>query len=76
MTTGVRIDALDGVPRPIIALGSRYPDGHAIAPHRHRRGQLISGVSGVVVLATPQGTWSCPHSAACGSRRGRSTTSA
>ncbi len=60
MTAGVRIDALDSVPRPIIALGSRYPDGHAIAPHRHRRGQLISGVSGVVVLATPQGTWVMP----------------
>lgn len=60
MTTGVRIDALDGVPRPIIALGSRYPDGHVVAPHRHRRGQLISGVSGVVVLATPQGTWIMP----------------
>ncbi len=60
MTGGVRIDALDGVPRPIIALGSRYPDGHTVAPHRHRRGQLISGVSGVVVVATPQGTWVMP----------------
>ena len=60
MITGVRIDALDDVPRPIIALGSHYPDGHAVLPHRHRRGQLISGVSGVVVLATPQGTWVMP----------------
>ena len=60
MEQGARIDALDGVPRPVIALGSHYPDGQVIPPHLHRRGQLITGVSGVIVLATPQGTWVMP----------------
>jgi AraC-like DNA-binding protein len=39
-------------------VGNDY--SHVITPHRHRRGQLISGASGVVMLATPQGTWVMP----------------
>jgi AraC-like DNA-binding protein len=56
----VQIDTIEHVPRPIIALGNRYPAGHVIAPHQHRRGQLISGASGVIVLGTPEGTWVMP----------------
>jgi AraC-like DNA-binding protein len=56
----VQIETVDHVPRPIIAIGNNYPAGHRIAPHRHRRGQLISGASGLVVLATPEGTWVMP----------------
>jgi AraC-like DNA-binding protein len=57
---GVHIDMVDHVPRPIIAIGTEYPDGHFIKPHQHRRGQLISGASGMIVLATPEGTWVMP----------------
>ena len=57
---GVHIDTVDHVPRPIIAIGTQYPDGHFIAPHQHRRGQLISSASGVIVLGTPEGTWVMP----------------
>jgi AraC-like DNA-binding protein len=56
----VHIDTVDHVPRPIIAIGNSYPAGHHIAPHQHRRGQLISGASGLIVLATPEGTWVMP----------------
>lgn len=56
----INIDSVDDAPRPIIAIGTEYPDGHFIPPHRHRRGQLISGTSGVVVLATAKGTWVMP----------------
>jgi AraC-like DNA-binding protein len=56
----LHIDTVDHLPRSIIALGTRYPDGHVIAPHHHRRGQLISGATGVVVLATPVGTYVMP----------------
>jgi AraC-like DNA-binding protein len=48
------------VDRPVIALGVNYPDGHAIAPHHHRRDQLLYGASGVVMVTTPQGTWVMP----------------
>jgi AraC-like DNA-binding protein len=48
------------VSRPVIALRSDYPDGHVIPPHRHDRGQLLYGFSGVVIVATPQGAWIMP----------------
>lgn len=57
---GVHIDMVDHVPRPIIAIGTQYPDGHFIKPHQHRRGQLISAASGMIVLAAPEGTWVMP----------------
>ena len=60
MVRNVLVDAVDGVASPVIAVGNNYPDGHVIAPHQHRRGQLIFGASGAVVLATPQGRWVMP----------------
>lgn len=60
MPRNLPIDSLDHVPRAIITIGSDYPDGHIVAPHQHRRGQLISGASGVVVLSTAQGAWVMP----------------
>lgn len=60
MVRNLRVEAVDDVSRPIIAVGNDYPDGHVIAPHQHRRGQLIFGTSGAVALATPQGTWVMP----------------
>lgn len=56
----VHIDAVDHTPRPIVALGRDYSDGTHIAPHHHRRGQLISGATGLIVLSTPYGTWVMP----------------
>lgn len=60
MVRNVHVEDVDTVPRPLIALGHEYADGHVLAPHRHRRGQLISGATGVLVLATPQGRWVTP----------------
>lgn len=60
MTRHLQIESVDHVARPVVAIGNDYPDGHVIAPHHHRRGQLISGASGVIVLATEAGTWVMP----------------
>jgi len=60
MPLNVRIEEVDDVPRPIVALGNAYPDGHVIPPHRHRRGQLLSSMTGTLVVATPNGTWVMP----------------
>ena len=56
----IHIDFVEHAPRPIIAIGRSYPDGHVVDPHRHRRGQLISSASGVIVLATAEGAWVMP----------------
>ncbi|WP_246725182.1 helix-turn-helix domain-containing protein [Beijerinckia sp. L45] len=60
MVRNIRVEAVDEVARPLIAAANEHPDGHVIPPHRHRRGQLIFGASGTIVLATPQGTWVMP----------------
>ena len=60
MARKIHIDSADHIPRAIIAIGNNYPDGHLIDPHRHRRGQLISGATGVIVLSTSAGTWVMP----------------
>ncbi|RUY27365.1 AraC family transcriptional regulator [Mesorhizobium sp. M7A.F.Ca.US.001.04.1.1] len=48
------------VPRPVIALGIDYPDGHVTGPHHHRRAQLLYGLTGVVTVTTPNGAWMMP----------------
>ena len=60
MALHIHIDTVDNTPRPVVAIGNDYPDGHLIAPHQHRRGQLISGATGLVVIATAAGTWVMP----------------
>jgi AraC-like DNA-binding protein len=54
------IEAVDDIPRPVVAVGNDYPDGHVIPPHRHRRGQLLSSRTGALVVTTPLGTWVMP----------------
>jgi AraC-like DNA-binding protein len=60
MARNIHIDRVDGTPRSIVAVGNDYPDGHVIEPHQHRRGQLISGATGLIVLSTAAGTWVMP----------------
>ncbi len=60
MVRNIAVDVLEAVPRPVVALGNDYPDGHVILPHRHRRSQLLYGASGAVVVATAQGSWVVP----------------
>lgn len=48
------------VPRPVIARATDRPDGDLVAPHSHRRGQLLSGATGVVLATTPDGAWMMP----------------
>jgi len=56
----IHIDTVDHLPSPIIAIGHSYADGQVIAPHQHRRGQLISCASGVIVVSTSAGAWVMP----------------
>jgi AraC-like DNA-binding protein len=60
MAREIPIDSVDRVARPVVAIGNDYPDGHRIKPHHHRRGQLLSGATGVIVLSTAEGTWVMP----------------
>ncbi|RJX73391.1 helix-turn-helix domain-containing protein [Pseudomonas sp. LS-2] len=54
------IDALDSTPRPVIAIGTDYPEGYLLRRHRHRRAQLLYGSTGVMKVSTGQGDWVVP----------------
>ncbi len=60
MVRNTQVELYDAIPRPVIALGNTYPDGHAIPPHHHRRSQLLYGASGAIMVATAQGAWVVP----------------
>lgn len=62
MTRSRSIDPGDyqDVPRPIAAMAKDFPNGSKIAPHRHRRAQLVFAAHGAMVVSTGQGTWVVP----------------
>ncbi|MCW2243847.1 AraC family transcriptional regulator [Azospirillum canadense] len=60
MVRNVHIDEVDDCPSPLIVMGHDYADGTRLAAHSHRRGQLISGATGTLVLSTAQGRWVMP----------------
>jgi len=54
----------DQVPRPVIAFGNDYPDAFELAPHRHRRAQLLYAAKGVISVSTADGAWATPPESA------------
>jgi AraC-like DNA-binding protein len=61
MTDAVPLRALyEDAPRPLVALASEYPPGHATGLHRHARGQLIFAMTGVMSVTGPEGSWIVP----------------
>jgi AraC-like DNA-binding protein len=60
MVRNARVEAFDDSPRLILATGNDYPDGYVVAPHRHRRSQLLYGAKGAVLVTTEQGAWVMP----------------
>jgi AraC-like DNA-binding protein len=45
---------------PVTGRATDYPADHVIAGHRHRKGQLIYAVHGVMVVASAGGQWIVP----------------
>ncbi|MEX2451829.1 MAG: helix-turn-helix transcriptional regulator [Rhodospirillales bacterium] len=52
--------ALQGIPRPVVALASDYPAHAVISPHHHPRAQLVYAERGVMTVRTGQGSWVVP----------------
>lgn len=50
----------EDVPRAVVGLGNDFPASFEVAPHRHKRGQLLYAASGVVAVSTPEGAWVAP----------------
>jgi AraC-like DNA-binding protein len=58
--TRVDPNDFDDVPRPVVAVKNEFPPSHELAPHTHRRNQLLYAASGVIVASTPDGAWVAP----------------
>lgn len=48
------------VPSPVAAMPKEFADGHHIAPHHHRRAQVVHAIAGTMRLSTPSGAWVVP----------------
>ena len=55
-----RLDRLEQLDGPLIALPTTYPDGLHVPLHSHSRGQLMHIVNGVVMVTTEFGRWLVP----------------
>ncbi len=55
-----RVQALQAVPRPVVAAATDYPAGQATRWHSHPRAQLVYGISGVMAVTTEAGVWVVP----------------
>jgi AraC-like DNA-binding protein len=53
----------EATPRPLIAVGNDYPDGHLHPAHTHRRGQFLHAEHGIMMVATENGGWVVPPQA-------------
>jgi AraC-like DNA-binding protein len=47
-------------PMPVAVLAADYPHGAFVAPHRHRRAQLLYAVEGVMLIEAQAGRWVVP----------------
>ena len=53
-------EALQHVPRPVVAWSGHYANGDEIPPHTHPRAQLLYAVEGVMRVRTPDSVWTIP----------------
>lgn len=50
----------EDTPRPVVGIGGDYPPSFELAPHQHKRSQLLYAASGVIAVSTPEGAWVAP----------------
>lgn len=53
-------DTFQDTPRPVVVVANDYPQNFVIAPHRHKRAQLLYPSTGVMTVGTRHGTWVVP----------------
>jgi AraC-like DNA-binding protein len=60
MARSVRAEKIEGIARPVVAVGNDYPAGHLHAAHSHRRSQLLFAETGTMLVETQYGSWMVP----------------
>ncbi|MGE0973199.1 AraC family transcriptional regulator (plasmid) [Klebsiella sp. WOUb02] len=56
----VSIEDFDFMGRDVVAIGNDYARGFLLAPHKHRRAQLLYGATGQMHVSTRDGEWVVP----------------
>ncbi|WP_038345002.1 AraC family transcriptional regulator [Acinetobacter sp. A47] len=56
----IQVNDYQDVPRHVMATGNDYPDGFLLPSHRHRRGQCLYAITGVLTVITHTGSWVVP----------------
>ena len=51
---------LEATARPVVAQAATRADGYTIPLHRHRRGQLLHAISGIMRIETEDTVWIVP----------------
>lgn len=64
------LDATEASTQPVTGVAIRYPQGHIVPMHDHRRGHLIYADSGVLRVETSTGQWLVPPTSAVWLRPG------
>ena len=60
MARSVRAEKIEGIARPVIAVGNDYAAGYLHAEHSHRRSQLLFAELGTMLVKTQHGSWLVP----------------
>jgi len=55
-----RVTHYEDTPRDVVITGNDYPPHYVLPRHVHKRGQLLYAVTGVVTVATDEGSWVVP----------------
>lgn len=55
-----RLTWLDRADGALLPFQSGYPNGYRVPDHHHRRCQFMQALSGILLVATPQGRWIVP----------------
>ena len=55
-----RVIGYEDTPRDVVATGNDYVAGLSLPGHRHKRGQCLYAVTGVLTVTTSEGSWVVP----------------
>lgn len=55
-----RVIGYEDTPRDVVATGNDYPAGLVLPSHKHKRGQCLYAVEGVLTVTTSEGSWLVP----------------
>jgi AraC-like DNA-binding protein/mannose-6-phosphate isomerase-like protein (cupin superfamily) len=60
LVQNIALEDVDGVDRPVLAIGTDYLPHHLLEYHRHRRAQVLYAETGIMRVDTAGASWTVP----------------